>query len=88
MSSNVKKFLHKVAYDHFTLVVKVSGSSGVAHTMKVLNAKHLYIPPPSIPTTLSYEAPLVAEVGISLGASNHFTKVLHVVEIVCEHNIY
>lgn len=54
INSNVKQCLRMVVDDHFTAVVKVLGSSGVApyneHTMKALEAKHTYIPSPSMPT--------------------------------------
>ncbi|CAI8618585.1 unnamed protein product [Vicia faba] len=48
VSSNVKQCLCKVADGHFTTLVKVLGSSGVApynaHTMKALEAKHPVAP--------------------------------------------
>ncbi|CAI8611853.1 unnamed protein product [Vicia faba] len=77
--SNVKQCLCKVAYGYFTTSVKVLGSSGVApimhaHTMKALEAKHPYKPPPSMATTLFSEAPLVVEVYIVLRCIKSFPK--------------
>lgn len=52
MSSNINKFLHKVADGRFTLAIKVFGSSGVspynAYTLKSLEAKLPYKSPPSM----------------------------------------
>lgn len=78
MSSNVKQCLCKVAHGHFTMVVTVLGSSGVApysaHTIKALEAKHPYKPPPSMPSTLFSEAPLVVEVDIVFKCIKSFFK--------------
>ncbi|MCI96627.1 hypothetical protein A2U01_0117927, partial [Trifolium medium] len=67
----IKQCLRKVADGHFTTAVKVLGSSGVApcneNTVKILEDKHPYRPPPSMPTTLFSEAPLVADVDTVLG---------------------
>lgn len=50
----------------FTTAAKVLGSSGVAlynaYTVKVVEAKHSYKPPPSMSTTLFSKASLVVEV--------------------------
>lgn len=66
VSSKSMQHLHRVADGHFTMAVKVYGSSGVtpynAHTLKAFEAKQSYKPPPSIPTILFFEAPLVAKV--------------------------
>ncbi|KAK2455796.1 hypothetical protein QL285_003218 [Trifolium repens] len=66
MDTNIKQCLRKVADGHFTAAIKVLGSSGVApyneDTMKILGDKHPYMPPPSVPTTLFSEAPLVVDV--------------------------
>ncbi|MCI72591.1 hypothetical protein A2U01_0093854, partial [Trifolium medium] len=70
MNTNIKQCLRKVADGHFTADVKVLGSSGVAPynevTMKFLKEKHPYRRPPSAPTTMLVEAPLVVEVDIVL----------------------
>ncbi|MCI35724.1 hypothetical protein A2U01_0056945, partial [Trifolium medium] len=71
MRINIKQCLRKVEDGHFTAVVKVLGSSGVVHcnenTMKILEDKHPYRPPPSKPTTMFSEAPLVGDVDTVLG---------------------
>nr|GEY72895.1 putative reverse transcriptase domain-containing protein [Tanacetum cinerariifolium] len=58
--------LRKVADEHFTVAVKVLSSSGVAlycdDTIKALEAKHLYKPPPSMPSITFSEPPLVDSV--------------------------
>jgi hypothetical protein len=78
MRTNIKQCLRKVADGHFTAVVKVLGSSGVApyneDTMKILGDKHPYRPPPSMPTTMFSEAPLVADVDTVLGCIESFPK--------------
>ncbi|MCI51379.1 hypothetical protein A2U01_0072623, partial [Trifolium medium] len=64
MKTNIKQCLRKVADGHFTAAVKVLGSSGHCNevTMKFLEEKHLYRPPPSARTTMFAEAPLVVKV--------------------------
>ncbi|MCI09312.1 hypothetical protein A2U01_0030396, partial [Trifolium medium] len=78
MNTNIKQCLRKVADGHFTAAVKVLGSSGVAPynegTMKILEEKHPYMPPPSAPTTMFAEAPLVVEVDIVLKCIQSFPK--------------
>ncbi|GKG52002.1 hypothetical protein Tco_0544640, partial [Tanacetum coccineum] len=53
-NTNVRQCLCKVADGHFTAAVKVLSSSGVAlycdDTIKALEAKHPYRPPPSMPS--------------------------------------
>ncbi|GJS32872.1 hypothetical protein Tco_0531254, partial [Tanacetum coccineum] len=65
-NSNIKQCLHKVADEHFTAAVKVLSSSGVAlyydDTIKALEAKNPYKPPPSMPSIIFSEPPLVAEI--------------------------
>jgi hypothetical protein len=76
LNTNVKQCLRKVADGHFTAAVKVLGSSGVApyneDTMRVLEEKHPYRPPPSTPTTMFAEAPLVAAVDTVLKCVQSF----------------
>jgi hypothetical protein len=78
MSTNIKQCLRKVIDGHFTAVVKVLGSFGVApcneDTMRILGDKHTYRPPPSMSTTMFSEAPLVAEVDTVLGCIKSFSK--------------
>ncbi|GKD99590.1 hypothetical protein Tco_1387574 [Tanacetum coccineum] len=61
-----KQCLRKVADGHFTAAVKVLSSSGVASycddTIKALEAKRPYKPPPSMPSITFSEPPLVAEI--------------------------
>ena len=63
---NIKQCLHKVSNGHFTTVVKVLCSSGVAphseEMVKALEAKHPFKPPPSKPSTSFCEPPLVVDV--------------------------
>jgi hypothetical protein len=51
MNTNIKQYLRNVADRHFTAAVEVLGSLGVApyneDTVKVLEEKHSYMPPPS-----------------------------------------
>ncbi|CAI8582991.1 unnamed protein product [Vicia faba] len=78
MSSNVKHNLRKVEDGHFTATVKVLGSSGVApyneHTMKALEAKHSYRPPPSMSTTLFSEVLLVTDTDTIFKCIKSFPK--------------
>ncbi|GKB22324.1 putative reverse transcriptase domain-containing protein [Tanacetum coccineum] len=70
--------LRKVADGHFTAAVKVLSSSGVApycdDTIKALEAKHPYRPPPSMPSNTFSEPPLVAEIDCVLGCIKSFIK--------------
>lgn len=88
MSANMRKCFYKVMDRHFTTTMKVLGSSEVApyngYTMKVLDVKHSYMLPPLIPTTLFFEAALVAEFDIILKNLNCSPKEHHVVALVCE----
>ncbi|GKA62083.1 EamA domain, WAT1-related protein [Tanacetum coccineum] len=65
-NSNIKQCLRKVANRHFTAAVKVLSSSDVApycdDTIKSLEAKHPYKPPPSMPSITFFEPPLVAKI--------------------------
>ncbi|GJY88442.1 hypothetical protein Tco_0503070 [Tanacetum coccineum] len=58
--------------------VKVLSSSGVApycdDTIKALEAKHPYKPPPSTPSNTFFEPPLVAEIDIVFGCIKSFPK--------------
>ncbi|PNX61960.1 hypothetical protein L195_g060921, partial [Trifolium pratense] len=78
MNTNIKQCLRKFADGHFTVAVKVLGSSGVApyneDAMKVLEEKHPYRPPPSAPTTMFVEAPLAAKIDIVLKCIQSFPK--------------
>jgi len=78
MGPNIKQCLRKVADRHFTAVVKVLRSSRVApyneDTMEILGVKHPYMSPPSMPTTLFSEAPLVVEVDTVLKCIKSFPK--------------
>jgi len=78
MGPNIKQCLRKVADGHFTAAVKVLLSSGVApyneDTMEILGVKHPYKPPPSMSTTLFFEAPLVVEVDTVLKYIKSFPK--------------
>jgi len=78
MGPNIKQCLRKVVDGHFTAAVEVLGSSGVApyneDTMEILGVKHSYMPPPSMPTTLFSEAPLVVEVDTVLKCIKSFPK--------------
>ena len=70
-STNVRQCLRKVADGHFTAAVKVLCSSWVApfggDPTKALEDKHPYKPPPSIPSTIFSEPPLIVDVHMSLG---------------------
>ncbi|KAI3776189.1 hypothetical protein L1987_45961 [Smallanthus sonchifolius] len=76
--NNVKQCSRKVVDGHFTAVVKVLCSSGVApfcnDTMKVLVAKHPILPPPVMPVSLLYEPPLVVDDDVVLECIKSFPK--------------
>lgn len=78
MSSNVKQLPCKVVDGHFIMIVKLLGLSGVvsynAHTMKDLEAKNPYKPPPSMPKTMYSKAYLVDEFGTIFRCINSFPK--------------
>ncbi|GJT84452.1 hypothetical protein Tco_1058794 [Tanacetum coccineum] len=61
-NTNIRQCLRKVADGHFTTAVKVLSSSGVApscdDTIKALEAKHPYKPPPFMPSKAFSEPPL------------------------------
>ncbi|GKE22678.1 hypothetical protein Tco_1434190 [Tanacetum coccineum] len=77
-NTNIKQYLRKVADGHFIAAVKVLSSSGVApycdDTIKVLEAKHPYKPPPSIPSITFYEPLLVAEIDSVFSCIKSFPK--------------
>ncbi|KAL4583664.1 hypothetical protein LXL04_008246 [Taraxacum kok-saghyz] len=74
----IKQCLRKVAYGHFTAAMKVLCSSGVASysddTIKALEAKHPYKPPPSMSTEIFSDPPLIAEIDSVLGCVKSFPK--------------
>ncbi|GKB17841.1 hypothetical protein Tco_0851764 [Tanacetum coccineum] len=77
-NTNIKQYLRKVADGHFTTAVKVLSSSVVApycdDTIKALEAKHPYKPPPSIPSITFSEPPLVAEIDSVFSCIKSFPK--------------
>ena len=74
----IKQCLRKVADGHFTAAVKVLCSSGVApysdDTIKALEAKHPYKPPPSMSTEIFSDPPLIAEIDSVFGCIKSFPK--------------
>ncbi|GJZ19199.1 putative reverse transcriptase domain-containing protein, partial [Tanacetum coccineum] len=78
VGTNVKQCLRKVSDGHFTAVVKVLCSSGVApfgtDTLTALLAKHPILPPPVMPGSLPSEPPLVVDVDSVLGCIQSFPK--------------
>ncbi|GJS78910.1 hypothetical protein Tco_0728791 [Tanacetum coccineum] len=96
-NNNIKQCLRKVADGHFTRAVKVLSSFDVApycdDTIKALEAKHPYKPPPSKPSITFFEHPLVAEIdsvfgcikyiddGTVIGDSEEVSKVLDVIKL-------
>nr|GEV73554.1 hypothetical protein [Tanacetum cinerariifolium] len=77
-NTNIKQCLRKVTDGHFTAKVKVLSSSGVApyydDTIKALEAKHPYKPPPSMPSITFSEPPLVAEIDSVFSCIKSFPK--------------
>ena len=77
-NTNIKQCLHKVADGHFTAAVKVLCSSGVApyngDTIKALEDKHPFRPPPSMPSPIISEPPLVADFNCVFGCIKSFPK--------------
>ncbi|GKB26447.1 hypothetical protein Tco_0865848 [Tanacetum coccineum] len=77
-NTNIKQRLRKVTNGHFTAAVKVLSSSGVApycdDTIKALEAKHPYKPPPSMPSIAFSEPPLIAEIDSVFGCIKSFLK--------------
>nr|GEZ75801.1 putative reverse transcriptase domain-containing protein [Tanacetum cinerariifolium] len=65
-------------YGHFTAAVKVLSSSGVApycdDTIKALDAKHPYKPPPSMPSITFSVPPLVAKIDSVFSCIKSFPK--------------
>nr|GEV09763.1 putative reverse transcriptase domain-containing protein [Tanacetum cinerariifolium] len=91
-NTNIKKCLRKVADGHFTASVKVLSSSGVPpycdDTIKALEAKHPYKPPPSKPSITFFEPPLVAEIDSVFSCITSFPKdglrAQHILDALCE----
>nr|GEX35433.1 putative reverse transcriptase domain-containing protein [Tanacetum cinerariifolium] len=77
-NTNIKQCLRKVSDGHFTAAVKVLSSSGVASycddTIKSLEAKHPYKPPPSMHSITFSEPPLVAEIDSVFSCIKSFPK--------------
>ncbi|GJS29885.1 hypothetical protein Tco_0490505 [Tanacetum coccineum] len=77
-NTNIKQCLCKVADGHFTAAVKVLSSFGVAlycdDTIKALEAKHPYKPPPSMSSNTFSEPPLIAEIDSVFGCIKSFLK--------------
>ncbi|GKA82178.1 putative reverse transcriptase domain-containing protein [Tanacetum coccineum] len=77
-NTNIKQCLHKVADGHFTAIVKVLFSSGVApycdDTIKSLEAKHPYKPLPSMPSIIFFKPPLVVEIDSVFSCIKSFPK--------------
>ncbi|GJW80500.1 putative reverse transcriptase domain-containing protein, partial [Tanacetum coccineum] len=77
-NTNIKQCLRMVADGHFTGAVKVLSSSSVApycdDTIKALEAKHPYKPPPSIPSITFSEPPLVADIDNVFDCIKSFPK--------------
>ncbi|GJR17450.1 putative reverse transcriptase domain-containing protein [Tanacetum coccineum] len=77
-NTNIKQCLRKVADGHFKAAVKVLSSFGVAphcdDTIKALEAKHPYKPPPSMPSITFSKPPLVAEIDSVFSCIKSFPK--------------
>ncbi|GJY61327.1 putative reverse transcriptase domain-containing protein [Tanacetum coccineum] len=77
-NTNIKQCLRKVMDGHFTAAIKVLSSSGVApycdDTIKALEAKHPYKPPPSMPSITFSEPPLIAEIDSVFSCIKSFPK--------------
>ncbi|GKC20841.1 hypothetical protein Tco_1022991 [Tanacetum coccineum] len=77
-NTNIKQCLRKVVDGHFTVVVKVLSSSGVApycdYTIKALEDKYPYKPPPSMPSIIFLKPPLVAEIDGVFSCIKSFPK--------------
>ncbi|GJS71154.1 putative reverse transcriptase domain-containing protein [Tanacetum coccineum] len=78
INTNIRQCLRKVADGHFMAAVKVLSSSIVAlycdDTIKALEAKHPYKPPPSIPSKTFSKPTLVAEIDSVFGCIKSFPK--------------
>lgn len=102
MNSNVRQYLQKVVYGHFTFVMKMLGSSRVTlyneHTMKFLEAKHLYEPPASMSTTWLSGVPLMIIMDNIFRIIKSFPKVIsygrdglwvqHILDTLCGEVFY
>ncbi|GJS79096.1 hypothetical protein Tco_0728977 [Tanacetum coccineum] len=96
-NTNIKQCLRKVADGHFTAAINVLSSSGVASyyddTIKTLEAKHPYKPPPSMPSITYSKPPLVAEIDSVFSCIKSFPKgtscerdglrVQHILDALC-----
>ncbi|GKB40173.1 hypothetical protein Tco_0885115 [Tanacetum coccineum] len=90
--------LRTVANRHFTVAVKVLSSSGVApyydDTIKALEAKHPYKPPPSMSSNTFFEPPIVALIDSVFSCIKSFCKgtscgrnglrAQHILDALCE----
>ncbi|GJZ44534.1 hypothetical protein Tco_0591789, partial [Tanacetum coccineum] len=77
-NTNIKQCLCKVADGHFTVEVKLLSSFSVApygaDTIKALEAKHSYKPPPSMPNITFFEPPLIEEIDSVFSGIKLFPK--------------
>ena len=77
-NTNIRQCLRKVADGHFTATLKVLCSSGVApyngDTIKALEDKHPFRPPPSMSIPIIFEPPLVADFDCVFGCIKSFAK--------------
>ncbi|GKE16907.1 hypothetical protein Tco_1424484, partial [Tanacetum coccineum] len=94
----IRQCLRTVANRHFTVAVKVLSSSGVApyydDTIKALEAKHPYKPPPSMSSNTFFEPPIVALIDSVFSCIKSFCKgtscgrnglrAQHILDALCE----
>ncbi|GJZ91856.1 hypothetical protein Tco_0663921, partial [Tanacetum coccineum] len=77
-NTNIRQRLRKVTDGNFTAAVKVLSSSGVApycgDTIKALEAKHPYKPPPSMPSNTFFEPPIIVEINSVFGCIKSFPR--------------
>ncbi|GJW48233.1 putative reverse transcriptase domain-containing protein [Tanacetum coccineum] len=77
-NTNIRQRLHKVADGYFTAAVKVLPSSNVTSycddTIKALEAKHPYKPPPSMSSNTFSEPPILVEIDSVFGCIKSFPK--------------
>ncbi|GJR93619.1 hypothetical protein Tco_0265793 [Tanacetum coccineum] len=77
-NTNIKQCLRKVADRQVTAAVKVISSSGVTpycdDTIKALEGKHPYKPPPSMPSITFSEPPLIAKIDSVFSCIKSFPK--------------
>lgn len=81
-NTNIRQCLRKVKDRHFTVEMKILCSSGVApyegDTIKALEDKHSYNPPPPMSSTIFLEPHLVVDIDNFLGELNPSLKEPHV----------